>query len=136
MERQKAFALLQLFIEVVITLFIAGLVAPSVVRYELATNQVLAARALRTMHIAGMAFSYAYQNVAAAILGGLVGAMAACAIHFRSGRPMEKTSGRAIRRARTDLCGGRSEMVVPTATVISSPVGLRSNALAVSDQSM
>ena len=96
MERQKAFALLQLFIEVVIILFFAGVVAPSFVRSELATNRALAARALRTMHIAGIAFSYAYQNGAAAILGGLVGAIAACAIHFPSGRPMEKTYGRAI----------------------------------------
>lgn len=96
MERQKAFALLQLFIEVVVTLFIAGVIAPSVVRSELATNRALAAGSLRTIHIAGMALSYTYQNVAAAILGGLVAAMAACAIRFRSGRPIDATSGRAI----------------------------------------
>jgi hypothetical protein len=96
MERQKAFALVELFIEVVVSLFIAGVVVPSVVRPEWATNRALAAGSLHTMHIAGMTFSYTYQNVAAAILGGLVGAMAACAIHFRSNPPIDTTSGRTI----------------------------------------
>lgn len=96
MEKQNAFALLQLFIEVVITLFIAVVVVPSVVRSELATNQALTAGSLHTMHIAGAALSYAYQNVAAAILGGLVGTMAACALHFRSGTPIDTASGRAM----------------------------------------
>lgn len=96
MERQKAFARLRLFIEVVATLFVAGVVVPSVVRSEWATNHALAAGALRTMHIAGMALSYTYQNVAAAILGALVGAVAACAIHFRSSTPIDTPSGRAI----------------------------------------
>jgi hypothetical protein len=96
MERQRAFARLQLFIEVIATLFVAGGVVPGVVRSGLATHQALAAGALRTMHIGELALSYTYQNVAAAILGGLVGAMVACAIHFRSGRPIDATSGRAI----------------------------------------
>ena len=96
MERQKAFALLQLFIEVVVTLFIAGVLVPSVVRSEMATNQALAGGSLRTIHIAGMVLSYASQNVAAAILGGFVGAMAACAIYFGSGMRMDTTSGRTI----------------------------------------
>lgn len=96
MKREKALALLQLFIEVVITLFIAGVVVPSVLRSELATNQALSAGSLRTIHFAGMALSYTDQNVAAAILGGLVGAIAACAIHFRSCTPKDRTSGRAI----------------------------------------
>lgn len=96
MKRQKALALLQVFIEVVITLFIAGVVVPSVVRSELATKQALAEGSLRTIHIAGMALSYTDQNVAAAILGGLVGAMAACAMHVRSCTAKDTTSGRAI----------------------------------------
>jgi hypothetical protein len=96
MERQKAFALLQLIIEVIISLFLTGVVVPNVVRSGSATNQALAAGSLHTVHIAGLALSYTYQNVAAAILGGLVGAMAACAIHSRSNTPIDTTSGRTI----------------------------------------
>src|SRR5580704_12109095 len=38
------------------------------------------------------------------------------------------------RRARTDLCGGRSAMVVPTATVVSSPIGVGTDKRASSDR--
>ena len=77
MKRQKAFSRLQLLMEVVITLFVAGIVVPSFVRSELATSVALAAGSLHTINIAGMAFSYTNQNAVFAILGALVGAMAA-----------------------------------------------------------
>ena len=79
MKRQKAFSLLQLLIEVVFTLFIAGLVVPSLLRSDLATKEALAAGSLRTINIAGVVLSYTNQNVEVAILGALVGAMAALA---------------------------------------------------------
>jgi type II secretory pathway pseudopilin PulG len=82
MKRQKAFALLQLLFEVMITLFIAGIVVPSLLRSDSATNEALAAGFLRTINIAGIAFSYTQQNVDFAILGASVGAMAALAITF------------------------------------------------------
>ena len=83
MKRQKAFSRLQLLMEVVITLFVAGIVVPSFVRSDLATSVALAAGSLHTINIAGMAFSYTNQNVVFAILGALVGAMAAFAVAFR-----------------------------------------------------
>jgi type II secretory pathway pseudopilin PulG len=83
MKRQKAFSLLQLLIEVVIALFIAGIVVPSLVRSDLATKEALAVGSLHTINIiAGVVLSYTNQNIELAILGGLVGAMAAFAIPF------------------------------------------------------
>ena len=87
MKRQKAFSLLQLLIEVVITLFIAGIVVPSLLRSNAATIEALARRSLHTVNIAGVVLSYTNQNVEFAILGALVGAMAAFAIPFPISAP-------------------------------------------------
>jgi ABC-type Fe3+-siderophore transport system permease subunit len=77
MKRQKAFSLLLLLVEVVITLFIAGIMIPSLIRSDLATKEALAAGSLSTINIAGIALSYTHENVEFAILGAFVGAMAA-----------------------------------------------------------
>ncbi len=82
MKRQKAFSLVLLLIEVVFTLFMAGIVVPSLLRSDLATNEVLAVDSPRTINIAGMAFSYTTKNLEFAILGALAGAMTAFAIPF------------------------------------------------------
>jgi len=82
MRRQKVFALLQLLFEVMITLFIAGIVVPSLLRSDSATNKALAGGFLRTINIAGLAFSYTRQNVDFAILGASVGALAALVLAF------------------------------------------------------
>ena len=87
MKRQKAFSLLQLLIEMSITLFIAGVILPSLVRSDLATSEALAAGSLHTINIAGIAFSYTNQNVGFAILGALVGTTAALAVHFQDNIP-------------------------------------------------
>ena len=87
MKRQKAFSLLLLLVEVVITLFIAGIVVSSLVRSDLATKEALAVGSLHTINLAGMVLSYTNQNVEFAILGGLVGAMAAFAIPFPVSAP-------------------------------------------------
>jgi hypothetical protein len=91
MKRQKAFSLLQLLIEVAITLFIAGIVVPSFLRSDVATKEALAGGSLHTINIAGVVLSYTNQNVEFAILGGLVGAMAAFAIPFRATAPKNST---------------------------------------------
>jgi len=87
MKRQKAFSLLQLLIEVVITLFIAGIVVSSLVRSDLATKEALAAGSLHTINLAGIVLSYTNQSVEFAILGGLIGALAAFAIPFPVSAP-------------------------------------------------
>ncbi len=63
MKRQKAFSLLQLLIEVVITLFIAGIVVPSLLRSDVAMKEALAVGSLHNIKIAGVVLSYTNQNV-------------------------------------------------------------------------
>jgi hypothetical protein len=94
MKREKAISLVLLLAEVAFTLFISGIVVPSLLRSDLATKEALASGSLRTFNIAGFAFSYTTQNVALAILGGLVGTMAAFAIHFHTTTPRNTTSTR------------------------------------------
>ena len=92
MKRQKASSFVLLLIEVVFTLFIAGIVVPSLFRSVLATQEALAAGSLRTIDILGITFSYTTQNVKFAILGALVGTMLAFAIHFHGTAPTNTTS--------------------------------------------
>ncbi len=94
MKREKAISLVLLLAEVAFTLFISGIVVPSLLRSDLATKEALASGSLRTFNIAGFAFSYTTQNVALAILGGLVGTMAAFAIHFHATAPRNTASMR------------------------------------------
>ena len=100
MKRQKAFSLALLLVEVTFTLFIAGIVVPSLLRPELATKEALASGSLRAINIAGIAFSYTTQSVGFAILGSLVGALTAFVIHFRATARRNTTSaGRTILQA-------------------------------------
>jgi len=92
MKRQKASSFVLLLIEVVFTLFIAGIVVPSLFRSVLATQEALAAGSLRTIDILGITFSYTTQNVEFAILGALVGTMLAFAIYFHGTAPTNTTS--------------------------------------------
>jgi hypothetical protein len=94
MKRQKVFSLALLLIEVAFTLFIAGIVVPSLLRSELATQEALALGSLHVINIAGFAFSYTTQSVESAILGSSLGALAAFAIHFRAAARRNTTSTR------------------------------------------
>ena len=94
MKRQKVFSLALLLIEVVFTLLITGIVMPSLLRSELATKEALALGSLRAIHIAGFAFSYTTESLGFAIVGGLVGALAAFVIHFRAAGSGSTTSTR------------------------------------------
>ena len=96
MKRQKAFSFVLLLIEVLFTLFVAAFVLPSLLRSHLATSEALAAGSLHTVNIDGVVLSYANQNVEFAVLGGLVGAIAALAIPFPGTAPKNTTSARAF----------------------------------------
>jgi lipoprotein signal peptidase len=99
MKRQKALSLVLLLIEVVFTLFIAGIVVPSFLRSDLATHEALAMGSLHTVNIAGIAFSFTTQNVGFAILGALVGAMAAFAMPLLASTPKNYTTSTITLRA-------------------------------------
>lgn len=94
MKRQKILSLTLLLFELALTLFIAGIVVPSLLRSELATKEALALGSLRVVNIAGFAFLYTTQSVGFAILGSLVGALVAFLIHFRVSGPRYTTSKR------------------------------------------
>jgi hypothetical protein len=94
MKRQKVFSLALLLIEVAFTLFIAGIVVPSLLRSELATQEALALGSLRVINVAGFAFSYTAQSVEFAILGSSLGILAAFVIQFRAAARRITTSTR------------------------------------------
>jgi hypothetical protein len=82
MKMQKARSLLQLLIELAITLFIAGIVVPSLLRSGVSTSGALAGGSLHTINIAGVTFLFTYKNIGFAILGVLAGATAAFVIEM------------------------------------------------------
>ena len=84
MKRQKVFSLALLIIELAFTLFFAGIVLPSLFRSELATKEALALGSLRATNIAGVRLVYTTQSVESAVLGTLLGILAALVIHFRA----------------------------------------------------
>jgi len=89
---QKAVSLIQLLLELAITLFIAGVAVPSLLRSAVARNDGLAGGSLHTINIAGVTFFYLYKNVGFAALGALVGAAAAFAIASPTTTPKSTTS--------------------------------------------
>jgi len=78
-KRKSALCLVQLLIELAVTLLIAGIGVPSLLRSHVATNEALAGISLHTINLAGVTLFYRYQNVGFAILGALVGTTGAFA---------------------------------------------------------
>ena len=74
------FTVLELVAVVLVTLFLAGIAAPSFHRSEEAGSHALASGSLHTLTIAGIAFTYTFWNLAFAILGALFGAAAVLAM--------------------------------------------------------
>jgi hypothetical protein len=101
LQRQATLSLLCLLIELAITLFIAGIVAPSLLRSGVATNEALAGGSLHTVNIAGVTLSYTYKNLGFAMLGALVGATTAFAIAF----PPKSRSSKATAHHAVEMAG-------------------------------
>ena len=90
MKTRKVFPVLQLFAAVLVALFLAGIVAPSILRYELAGNRALASGSLHSLTIAHITFTYTFWNLASAVLGALFGAaVVARVLPFVSALPLE-----------------------------------------------
>ena len=98
-QSQNSLSLLQLLIELAITLLIAGIVVPSLLRAGVATNESLAGGSLNTVTVIGVTVSYTYKNVGFAILGALVGAAAAFAFDSPATTP-NTTTPRPVRKPR------------------------------------
>ena len=59
-----------------VTLFLAGIAAPSFLRFETAGSHALASGSLHTLTVARIPFTYTFWNLASAVLGALFGAAA------------------------------------------------------------
>ena len=75
MKKQKAVRMFQLFGGVIITLFLAGILVPSLMGFTRYANHNVFPGSLHTMKIAGIAFKYKLQNIVAALMGTLCGAV-------------------------------------------------------------
>jgi hypothetical protein len=82
MKRQKALSQLQLLVELAMTLFITGIVVPSLLHFGLVPNRSLAGGSLHAINIAGVTFLFTYSNIGVAILGMLTGVIAAFVIEM------------------------------------------------------
>ncbi len=76
-NKQNVPSLLLLLVELAITLFIAGVVVPSFLRSGVEAKEALVRGSLRSISIAGIAFSFTYQSLGCALMGMLTGAVAA-----------------------------------------------------------
>jgi len=88
---------LELAAVVLVTLFLAGIAAPSLPRSEAAGSHALASGSLHTLTIAGIPFTYTFWNLASAVLGALSGAAAVLAMS-------SPASPRSIARIGRALC--------------------------------
>ena len=83
---QKGLCRVQLFLGLALTVFIAGIVVPSLVRSSAASRAFLAAGSLHAIKIGGMTFLFTYRNLVAAVLGVVIGGTAALVIEVERAR--------------------------------------------------
>jgi hypothetical protein len=83
---QRTFSLFQLFLGLALTVFIAGIVVPSLVRSAGATREGLAAGSLHAIKIVGFTFLFTYKNLVVAVLGVLIGGAAALVMEVERAR--------------------------------------------------
>ena len=81
---------------VLVTLFLAGIAAPSFLRSETAGSHALASGSLHTLTIARIPFTYTFWNLASAILGALFGAAAVLAMSSPASPRSIPRIGRAL----------------------------------------
>src|SRR6516162_3764418 len=89
---------LELIAVLLVTLFLAGIAAPSFLRFETAGSHALASGSLHTLTIARIPFTYTLWNLASAILGALFGAAAVLAMSSPARRGSIARIGRALRQ--------------------------------------
>jgi hypothetical protein len=82
LNQQNAPSLLLLLVELAMTLFVAGIVVPSFLRSAVDAKEALLRGSLHSINVAGIAFSYTYENLGCAMLGMLTGATAAFLIAY------------------------------------------------------
>jgi len=87
---------LELVAVMLVTLFLAGIAAPSFLRSETAGSHALASGSLHTLTIARIPFTYTLWNLAFAILGALFGAAAVLAMSSPARRGSIARIGRAL----------------------------------------
>jgi hypothetical protein len=88
-KARNAVSILPLLSGVTISVFIAGIVVPSLIRSGMATNHDLAAGSLHTLTIGGVVLSYTLKNLGFAVLGALFGSLLALAIEFDTRPPRQ-----------------------------------------------
>jgi uncharacterized membrane protein len=96
-SKQNAPSLLLLLVELAITFFVAGIVVPSFLRSGVDAKEALVRGSLHAISIAGVAFSYTYENLGWAMLGMLTGAAAAFLIAYPATTPDSENSATGVR---------------------------------------
>ncbi len=86
LSKQNASSLLLLLIELAVTLFVAGIVVPTFLRSGVDAKEALVRGSFHSINVAGIAFSYTYENLGCAMLGMLTGAAAAFLIAYPRSR--------------------------------------------------
>lgn len=91
MKKQKAIRMFRLLSVVLVTLFIAGIMVPTLIGSSRSANHNLVPGSLHTIKIAGFTFKYKLQNILAALLGTVFGGM--IALVMASPNVAQKTAG-------------------------------------------
>jgi hypothetical protein len=84
MKKQNAIRVFQLLSSVTITLFLAGILVPSLMGSSSSANHTFFAGSQHTMKIAGFVFKYKFQNIMAAFLGTVFGGVIALVVASRA----------------------------------------------------
>jgi hypothetical protein len=100
MKMQKVIRVFQLIGGAIITLFLAGILVPSLMGSTRSANHSIFPGSLRTIQIAGFAFQYKLQNILAAVLGMLFGAASARIMASRAATKRNTGSPAAAQRGR------------------------------------